>query len=319
MRYVIYGAGAVGGLVGGRLHQAGHEVLLIARGAHFEAIRDGGLRIDCAESSDTLDVAVADSPAAAGLRDDDVVFLGMKGQDTYTGLHALREAAPTPLPVVCLQNGVSNEPTALRFFPDVYGIWVMCPASHLEPGVVRAESAPIQGLFDIGRFPRGVDGRAETIAAALSDCPFESVPRPEIMRWKYRKLLMNLGNAVQALYQWGDEARELARLAREEGERVLAAAGIDVASAEEDTERRGSRLSVVPVAGVIRSGGSTWQSLARGTGAAEADHLNGEIVWLGRLHGVATPLNEMLQNEMLRAAAARLEPGSLPPPAIAGL
>jgi 2-dehydropantoate 2-reductase len=297
----------------------GHDVLLIARGAHYEALKSRGLRIDCAESSDTIEVPVAPDPGSAGLTEDDVVILGVKGQDTHTALHELRDAAPGPVPVVCLQNGVSNEPAALRLFPHVYGIWVMCPASHLEPGVVRAESSPIQGLFDIGRFPNGVDDRCEQIASALSEGPFESVPRPDIMRWKHRKLIMNLGNAVQALYRWDEAAKQIASAARAEGETVLAAAGIDVASEAEDKERRGDRLSVKPVAGVIRSGGSTWQSLARGTGAAEADHLNGEIVWLGRLHGVATPVNEMLQNEMRRAAAARIEPATLEAPDLAKL
>ena len=45
MRYVIYGAGAIGGTIGGRLAQHGHEVVSIARGAHAAAIRDHGLRL----------------------------------------------------------------------------------------------------------------------------------------------------------------------------------------------------------------------------------------------------------------------------------
>ena len=44
-RYVIYGAGAIGGVVGARLHQSGHEVVLIARGAHLEAIQTHGLTL----------------------------------------------------------------------------------------------------------------------------------------------------------------------------------------------------------------------------------------------------------------------------------
>ncbi len=54
----------------------------------------------------------------------------------------------------------------------------------------------------------------------------------------------------------------------------------------------------------MRGGGSSWQSLARRAGSIEADYLNGEIALLGRLHGVATPVNAALQevaNELARA------------------
>jgi hypothetical protein len=46
MRYVIYGAGAIGGVIGGKLFQAGHEVVLIARGAHYDAVAARGLRLE---------------------------------------------------------------------------------------------------------------------------------------------------------------------------------------------------------------------------------------------------------------------------------
>ena len=314
MRVVVYGAGAVGGLVGGRLHQAGHDVMLIARSRHYETIRDSGLTIRSAAGSDVLKVPVASTAAEAGLRADDCVLLGVKSQDTHAALRDLRQSAPATVSVACLQNGVANEAAALRLFRDVYGIWVMCPASHLEPGEVRAESAPIEGIFDVGRYPAGSDATAEALSAALSSGPFESVARPDIMRWKYRKLILNLGNAAQAVYAWDDNAKALAAAARREGEAALAAAGIDVATETEDRERRGNRLSIAPIGGVIRGGGSTWQSLARGTGSAEADYLNGEIVRLGRLHAVPTPVNEMLQDECRRAAAEHREPGTLKAP-----
>ena len=107
--------------------------------------------------------------------------------------------APPASPVVCLQNGVENERRVLRHFTNTYGICVMCPASQLRPGVVQLHSAPVSGLLDIGRFPSGMDDRGRAIADAIATTPFQSVARPDIMRWKYRKLLMNLANAVEAL------------------------------------------------------------------------------------------------------------------------
>ena len=101
-------------------------------------------------------------------------------------------------------------------------------------------------MLDLGGFPSGLDEHGQAIADAIATTTFQSVARPDIMRWKYRKLLMNLANAVEALA--GPEGRfgPLAREAQREGKEALAAAGIDVASAEEDRERRGDLLQTGP-------------------------------------------------------------------------
>jgi 2-dehydropantoate 2-reductase len=298
-------------VIGGRLVQAGHDAVLVARGRHAEVMRRRGLLLRSPEGESHIDVEVAERADQVGWTGREVVILAVKSQDTSEVLDALASVADPGTPIVCAQNGVANERTALRRFAHVHGICVMCPATHLEPGVVDASSAPISGILDIGRFPAGVDATSEEVAAALERSTFVSLPRPDIMRWKHTKLLMNLANALEAAI--GPEARtsELARLARREGRACFDAAGIDAASAEEDRERRGDLLRVGPVAGGERGGGSSWQSLARGTGRIEADYLNGEIVLLGRLHGVATPVNAMLQQVARELAHSGVPPGSL--------
>ncbi len=313
MRFVVYGAGAIGGAVGGRLFEHGHDVVLIARGAHYEAMRDRGLRLVDPDADTTLAIPVADHPSQVDLRADDVVVLAMKTQDTQGALQALVQTAPTEIAVVCAQNGVENERLALRHFADVYAMCVMCPANHLEPGVVQASSTPITGLLDLGRYPGELDERVVAIASALERSTFESVPRPDIMRWKYTKLLMNLGNAAEALCGPVDGAGEIVRRARAEGAAVLEAAGIDAASREEDRERRAGRMDVKPIAGAARGGGSSWQSLQRGTGTIEVDYLNGEIVLLGRRYGIDTPVNASLQRLANDAARRHASPGSVTP------
>jgi 2-dehydropantoate 2-reductase len=131
------------------------------------------------------------------------------------------------------------------------------------------------------------------------------------MRWKYRKLLMNLGNAVDALC--GDAARRspLVERARHEGVESLTAAGISYASDTEDGVLRERELQLRGIDGQHRAGGSTWQSLARQTHSAEADYLNGEVALLGRLHGISTPVNELLQRLMKQAAIAGRAPGTM--------
>jgi 2-dehydropantoate 2-reductase len=122
---------------------------------------------------------------------------------------------------------------------------------------------------------------------------------------------MNLANAVEALFARSDASATLSERARAEGEACLRAASIDFASTEEDRERRGDLLTWQTVKGERRGGGSSWQSLQRGTGAIEVDYLNGEIVVLGRLHGVATPVNQLLQQLANRAARERRAPAAL--------
>jgi 2-dehydropantoate 2-reductase len=312
MRFVVYGAGAIGGVVGARLVQGGYDVTLIARGAHYEAIRDRGLRIRSPHDDATLAIAVVDHPSQLTFSADDVVVLAMKSQDTIGACEALDACAAADVAVACFQNGVDNERVVLRHFANTYAVCVMSPTSHVEPGVVIAQSAPVSGLLDIGCYPNGLDDRAHAIAAALNASSFHSIARPDVMRWKYTKLLMNLGNSVDATVAPHPRVKELAGLVRAEGEACLRAAGIDFASRDEDRERRADRMHVQPVDGEYRGGGSSWQSLARRTGSIEADYLNGEIVMLGRLHGVATPANALMQrvaNEQARAAAA---PQSLP-------
>jgi 2-dehydropantoate 2-reductase len=313
MRFVIYGAGAIGGALGGRLHQHGHDVVLIARGAHYEAMRAHGLRLIDPETEIVLPMEVVDDPSRVAFDAGDTVVLAMKTQDTEPALAALASHAPPGVAIVCAQNGVENERRALRRFAHVYAMCVMCPAAHLEPGVVEASSTPITGLMDLGCYPSGIDGRGVAIAEAIAASTFESIPRPDIMRWKYTKLLMNLGNAVEALCGHVEGAGEISRRARSEGAAVLRAAGIDAASREEDRERRGDRLQPRPIGGATRPGGSSWQSLRRGSGSIESDYLNGEIVLLGHLHDVPTPVNATLARLANAAARDGRSPGTMSP------
>jgi 2-dehydropantoate 2-reductase len=314
MRFVIYGAGAVGGTIGGRLFQAGHDVTLVARGDHLAALQRDGLTLASPGGTATLPVPAVGTPAEAGLAPGDVVVLAMKTQHTAAALADLALAAPPGIRVVCAQNGVENERLALRSFADVYGMVIMMPATHLEPGVVEVWSAPVSGLLDLGCFPVGIDDTSRAIAAALSEATFSAEAMPDIMRWKYRKLLLNLGNAIEVVAGETDRsdqarARLAARLV-EEGEAVLAAAGIPVATADEEAERRGDLLRIRPIDGRRRQGGSSWQSVARGLGTVESDYLNGEISLLGRLHGVPTPTNDLLQRLARRLAAEGRPPGA---------
>jgi 2-dehydropantoate 2-reductase len=327
VRYIIIGAGAVGGTIGGCLFQGGHDVVLVARGAHLDALRSRGLTLATPLGTSTLDIPAVGGPGELTLKDGDVLVLSTKAQHTAgvlddwawqpVGGPADRLAAGEALPIVCAQNGVANEGFTLRCFRHVYGMCVWLPATHLEPGIVVSQGTPLAGLLPVGRYPHGTDATAEEIGADLAGSRFLAPVSEDVMRWKYGKLLSNLDNAVEALCgpeaRFSDDAREVRERTRAEALAALGAAGIAYASSDEIAATRGSSVDHGEVDGSIRAGGSSWQSLSRGTGTIEADFLNGEIVLLGRTHGVPTPVNATLQKMANQAARDRQGPGSVAP------
>ena len=94
MRYIIFGAGAIGAHIGGRLHKAGCEVVLVARGAHGAAMARNGLRLRTTASDEVVTPKVVGAIDEVALRPDDVVLLGVKTQDSVGVLHELALAAP---------------------------------------------------------------------------------------------------------------------------------------------------------------------------------------------------------------------------------
>ena len=312
MRYIIYGAGAVGGVIGGRLFQHDRDVILIARGPHLAAIQTNGLTLQSAGASEQLAIPASGGPSEIDFQDGDVVILTMKTQDTEAALDELRAAAGISVPVFCAQNGVENERLALRRFQNVYGVTVMLPAVHLEPGVVTANASNKSGMLDLGRYPSGTDDVAQAVADDLNASDFSVIVRENVMRWKYAKLLGNIGNALQAACGLDADYGDIYGQIRDEALACYQAAGIDCADADEVRERRDGVLGI-DRSGPRRRGGSSWQSLARSTGSIETDFLNGEITLLGRLHNVPAPANAAIQNIAARLVREGAEPGSLTP------
>src|ERR1017187_10591772 len=162
-RFVVYGAGAVGGVIGSRLFEHGREVVLIARGAHREAIERHGLRFEFPDGALVQAVAVVGGPEEIAWRDDDIVLATMKGQDTAAALERLEASAGPAIAVACVQNGVENERGALRRVADLYLSVAALPATRLVPGSVVAVSEPTSGALDTGPPPQGIDLRSREI------------------------------------------------------------------------------------------------------------------------------------------------------------
>ena len=90
MRVIVYGIGAVGGVLSAALAHAGAEVIGIARGAQLEAIRAGGLRLRSPKDDVTVRLDCVGDPSGIAFRADDMILLTMKGQHTGPALERLR-------------------------------------------------------------------------------------------------------------------------------------------------------------------------------------------------------------------------------------
>ncbi len=219
MKICIYGAGAIGGLIAAWLSRSGHEVSVVARGAHLEAIRRDGLRVRERESGAVRSFAVrADSePAALGAQD--YVIVAVKGQSlTDVSRHVEKLYGPQTT-VVTAMNGVpwwffdrlafgdgrerleslDPEGRLARAMPTerIVGCVVHLAASTPEPGLIS---------HDMGRRlilgePGGRNSaRTTRIAEALKDAGFEAVVSPAIEKDFWVKLLGNVSfNPVSAL------------------------------------------------------------------------------------------------------------------------
>jgi len=105
MRIAVFGAGGIGGYLGGRLAQAGEEVAIIARGAHLEAIREHGLKVDSIKGDFVFRPEIAtNNPAEVGAVD--VVILGVKAWQVTEAAEAMRPMIGQETCVLPVQNGV---------------------------------------------------------------------------------------------------------------------------------------------------------------------------------------------------------------------
>ena len=203
MRFVVMGAGAIGGSVGGRLFQQGFDVTLVARGEHGACASSRGWSSRHPDETVTLPVPAVGDPAQvswepdarrrcrrAARRQGPAHRPGAGPAQRGAALHRRRlhaerrgERAPRPAPL----------PAHLRHVRDVPG---QPAATGRRPGALGPRVGPARPR---AASPSGIDEQGQAIADAIATTTFQSVARPDIMRWKYRKLLMNLANAVEAL------------------------------------------------------------------------------------------------------------------------
>ena len=312
MRTIIYGAGAIGGVVGGHLALAGTEVVLIGRPGHVNAINRHGLRFVTPTGTHTLQLPTVTAPDQIEFTPDDVVLLCVKGQNTDEALRDL-QAVVTDIPVFCFQNGVRNEEIATTYFPRVYGTMVRVGGVYINDGEVTARRDP-PGWLIMGCYPIGTEKLVETVAERLRTAGFLVLVTPDVMPYKWGKLMGNLANSIVAITSTRDgDFDRVFRATQQEARELLARAGIRWVSNEQLAEEWLD--SAIRPRSVLRveAQSSTWQSLARRQGTVETDFLNGEIVRLAERLGTRAPINEALLRIMQKMATNNEPPGKYTP------
>ena len=298
-RTVVVGAGAIGGALAVGLAESGQAVEVVARGAHLDAIGRGGLTREAPDGPVTVRVPAHGHVSEAVIDEDTVVVLATKAHQVEPVLDDLLAHAGPGVPVACMHNGIEGERLALRRFRQVQGVLINTPGVHLEPGIIRVYATEPRGILDVGRYPSGRDDLSVRLAASWTAAGFLSEATDDIMARKWAKLLGNVGNALQVLCGT-DRASfdDLYGVVRAEAEAVVAAAGISPDL--EVQQRRAGLVARADIGIERRPGGSTWQSAVRGHADSEVTMLNGEIALIGRLHGIPTPANDLVQAETLK-------------------
>ena len=322
MRTIVLGAGAIGSVVGGYLHDSGQEVALVCSKAHAEAISRGGLKITGIKGDYDLDVPAVADVSEIDFRGDDVVLLTTKTFDTEAAIDKLGETAKG-LIVVCFQNGVRNEELVHGRFARVYGGIAFFGAKYLEPGKVIHTA---ENNLGIGLYPKGLDETVDTLSGKLGRAGFAVTSYPNIMAVKWAKLFRNLNNALFAItglsvmegikyersrFLMADVISEALDVAEKAGIEILPLAGQQPPEKMVESLRRpGDREFDLPADDEATLRPSTWQDLYLGRGRTEVEYFNGEITRLGEECQVPTPLNSLMVRVVNEMAAAKKRPGA---------
>ncbi len=324
LKILSFGAGAIGTYIGGSLALAGHEVTFIERPEVAAALNARGLRLDLTLDkrrktleanllppaqlvfADSLEKALAYGPF-------DVALFALKSYDTQSALTEIEPLAGKMPPILCLQNGVDNEPTIAEMLgPEmVIAGTVTSAVGRRDAGDIVLEK--LRGIGIANEHPLAKKLVQAMNAALLNAKLYE---RAADMKWS--KMLTNLvGNATSAildmppaeLFARGDlydfEMRMLS-----EALAVMDAQKINVVNLPGTPVKalawaaRGPRW-LRPLAAQKLGGGrggkmpSFHIDLHGGRGKSEVDYLNGAVVRAGKKVGIPTPINQLLNETLL--------------------
>lgn len=286
MKIAVMGAGAVGSYIGAMLARAGHDVTLIARASHVEAVKTHSLRLTGAHFQGSVPVNA--TVEASGVSGASVVLLCVKSGDTETAGRAMAPYLTPDTTILCLQNGVDNaERLQAVIGRTVVPAAVYVAAEMAGPGHVLHKG---RGDLIIGPSPASA-----VIARQFTEAAIPTVVSGDVTSALWVKLITNcVYNALSAVAElpYGplfkvDGVIDLANDVIGECLAVAHALGISIPADIRDT--------VLALAETMpQQSSSTAQDLSRGR-PTEIDHLNGYVVTKGASLGIPTPVNRALQ------------------------
>ena len=312
MHVAIFGAGAIGCWVGGRLAAAGTRVTLIGRPRVMEELA-GGLHVG------ELDGRMVESrpelaTEAAAARDADCVLVTVKSPATAEAARALAGVVSARAAIISVQNGVRN-PSVLRETLPADRVL----AGMIEFNVVKSAPATYQRTTS-GRLMIERAAAAEPLAAASNAAGLPCELREDIVAVQWAKLVLNLNNAINALSNVplveelaNRDFRRCFAAAQREALAVLAAAGQPIAKLSPLPPAWLPRILGAPdwlfhavakrfVSVDPRARSSMWDDF-EAKRPTEIDYLQGEIVALAERVGGRAPVNAALVG-LVRAAEA---------------
>jgi 2-dehydropantoate 2-reductase len=286
LKVAVMGAGAVGCYYGGMLARAGHEVVLIARPQHVDAINKDGLRMETTTFDEHVRLNASSDPGA--VQGAQLVLFCVKSLDTESaGALILPHLAPDAL-VLCLQNGVDNADRLRTVLPQhaVAAAVVYVATEMVGPGHVKHH-----GRGELVIEPTSL---SQAIAQALIAAGVPTEISSNVRGALWTKLIINCAyNAVSAIAQLpygktgvGEGIQEVMRDVVAECQAVAKADGVQVAGDVDAAIRK--IFETMP-----NQLSSTGHDLSRGK-RTEIDYLNGLIVRRGEALGIATPANRVL-------------------------
>ena len=299
MRIAIFGAGGIGGYLGGRLSQAGEDVVLIARGEHLQAIKDHGLRVDSVKGDFVATPTLAtENPAEAGPVD--AVILGVKAWQVLDAAKAMRPMIGPDTFVVPMQNGVEATAELASVLGEksvVVGLGGLV-SYIVSPGhILHAGGEP---FVSFGESDNSTSERTQNLLTAFKNAGVNASIPTNIQAALWGKLAFMAANSgVGAITrvpsgQWRSVVGSW-EMAQQVVREVLAvAAGKGIEMPNDSLAAAVARLEGSPPNGTS----SMQRDLMEGR-PSELDVQNGAVVRLGLDTGVLTPVNTFIYNSLL--------------------
>lgn len=286
IKVAVMGAGAVGCYYGGMLARAGHEVVLIARPQHVDAIVRSGLRLQTTSFDERVALAASSEPGA--VQGAQLVLFCVKSLDTEAAGALIRPQLASDALVLCLQNGVDNADRLRSVLPGqaVAAAVVYVATEMAGPGHVKHHGR--------GELVIEPSRASEAVAQALIAAGVPTEISGNVRGALWAKLILNCAyNAISAITQL-PYGRAVAGEGIKEVMKGVVAECLAVAQAEGVQVAGDAQAAVAGLADSMPAQfSSTAQDLARGK-RSEIDYLNGLIVQRGEALGIETPANRVL-------------------------